>query len=386
MKRDVLVRPDRPRSCSIILAVSIAVLAAGSADARKFVVDSTVDAVDGSIGDGRCAAADGSCTLRAAVNEANDTASRDTIVLPAGRYVLTIPPDEIGSTSLSGDLDLSASIKIVGAGADVTIIDANRLDRAFHVFHRAGGRVQAELRGVSVVNGAPPENHGGGISATNGDLRLVNSVVSGNAASVGAGIEAIGGRTMLDGSRVADNVGNGGAGIRVLLPGARLILKRSTVSGNRTQTGSFPGGGIFCLPGTELVMSDSVVSGNHSGDGGAGIAFGGARGRILRTTIQGNVSATGAAGVLMYRQPDGPPPGPLAIYGSQIVENVGATAGGGIWAAPPTWASDSPPLLRDTMVAGNVDLSGQAPDCSGQVLDGGNVVIGDPTGCVLSPP
>jgi CSLREA domain-containing protein len=386
MTGDVILKSDRAKSRWIVLVMSVALLAGRRADARTFVVDSTVDAVDAAIGDGRCATDEGSCTLRAAVNEANDTLSRDTIVLPAGTYMLTIPPGDVASTSLSGDLDLWGDLKIRGAGADVTIIDANRLDRAFHVLQRPTGPVRVELRGVSVVNGAPPENHGGGISATNADLRLVQSVVAENAALIGGGIESIGGRTTLERSRVADNVGNGGAGIRLLLPGARLVLKRSTVSGNQTQAGSFPGAGIFCFPGTELVVSNSVVTGNRSGDGGAGIMFGGARGRIFRTTIQGNEAGTGGGGVSLYREPGGDPPGPLGIYGSQIVENVAATAGGGIWTAPPTWSSDSPPLLHDTTVARNVDLSGAAPDCSGEILDGGNVVIGNPTGCTLSPP
>jgi hypothetical protein len=245
----------------------------------------------------------------------------------------------------------------------------------------------AELRGVSVVNGAPPENHGGGISARNADLRLVDSVVAGNTAQIGGGIESLGGRTTLDGSTVADNVGNGGGGIRLLLPGARLVLKRSTVSGNQTSPGSFAGAGIFCLRGTELFVSDSLVSDNRSGGGGGGLTFGGARGRIVRTTFQGNEAATeSGGGISFYREPDGPPPGRLAIYDSQIVENVSATAGGGIWTARATHVSDNPPLLRDTTVARNVDQSGAAPDCSGQVLDGGNVVIGDPTGCLLTAP
>ena len=75
-----------------LIAAAAVPFAATPAGAARFVVDSTLDAVDADVGDGRCATASGACTLRAAVNEANDAAGSDTIVLPAGTYTLTIPP------------------------------------------------------------------------------------------------------------------------------------------------------------------------------------------------------------------------------------------------------------------------------------------------------
>ena len=53
-------------------------------------VDSETDAVDSAIGDGNCATLAGECTLRAAVQEANALSGSDTIVLPAGEYVIAI--------------------------------------------------------------------------------------------------------------------------------------------------------------------------------------------------------------------------------------------------------------------------------------------------------
>lgn len=383
MNGDVVVKRDRSKSPCCMLLIGIAMLAERGVQARTFNVDSTVDAVDATIGDGLCAAADGSCTLRAAVNEANDDPSRDTIIVPAGTYTLTIPPDFVG-TSLFGDLDIWADVTIRGAGANQTIIDANHLDRSFHVLTRVR-TIRLRLRGVSIVNGAPPENHGGAISAFDADIRLVDSIVARNQASIGAGVEILGGRLKLIDSQVSDNVGNGGTGIRAMID-ARVVLKRATVSDNRTTPGSYPGAGIFCFPGTELVVKDSVVSRNRSSGAGGGIMFGGARGRIVRSTIQEN-EAGGGAGVSLYRDPDpaAAPPGTLTIDRSQIVNNVATTnggIGGGIWSAPPTFASDSPPVLRNTTITGNVG-GAETPDCSGSFIDRGGVVIGDPTGCVL---
>src|SRR5262245_32787105 len=54
-------------------------LAGSPAAAATFAVDSTVDAVDAAPGDGVCASAGGSCTLRAAIQEANALAGPDEV-------------------------------------------------------------------------------------------------------------------------------------------------------------------------------------------------------------------------------------------------------------------------------------------------------------------
>src|SRR5512135_1681444 len=83
---------------SFILAVSLAfvgvaavlVLPTVATPSMTFTVNSALDLVDSNPGNGVCQAANGACTLRAAIQEANATASGDTINLPAGTYVLTI--------------------------------------------------------------------------------------------------------------------------------------------------------------------------------------------------------------------------------------------------------------------------------------------------------
>src|SRR5262245_56367808 len=106
---------------------------ANGAFAVTFTVDSTADAVDANPGDGACASAAGDCTLRAAIQEANAPPSAlDRVVVPAGTYLITIPgvAEEMGAT---GDLDIRDPIEIAGAGAGVTIIDGNQLDRVLQV-------------------------------------------------------------------------------------------------------------------------------------------------------------------------------------------------------------------------------------------------------------
>jgi CSLREA domain-containing protein len=106
--------------------------------AAQFVVDSTADAIDSNRGDGVCATADGECTLRAAVMEANELAGADVIDLtaindPESPIILTLEgvdeswiPAAAGSdapceaeilpNAMIGDLDITDDLEIMGAG------------------------------------------------------------------------------------------------------------------------------------------------------------------------------------------------------------------------------------------------------------------------------
>ena len=85
--------------------------------------------------------ADSDCSLREAIVAANtDTAvdacpagsCADTINLPAGNYVLSIAGMAEDAT-LTGDLDITQSLTISGAGPASTTVDANSLDRVFQM-------------------------------------------------------------------------------------------------------------------------------------------------------------------------------------------------------------------------------------------------------------
>jgi predicted outer membrane repeat protein len=148
-----------------------------------FTVNSTSDFPD-NIFDGVCADAFGKCTLRAAIMEANNLGKNETdgyrIVLPAGTYALTrgvTNPDDHSN----GDLDVDVSIvRIYGAGASATIIDANHLDRAFKVA-KSGFLV---LNDLTVQNGQPPSlvnrSKSGGAILVVGSLYLTGCVLDSN--------------------------------------------------------------------------------------------------------------------------------------------------------------------------------------------------------------
>lgn len=114
--------------------------------------------------DGKC---DADCSLREAVQLANQTEGHDTIHLNAGRYVVDIPltgdTDDIvpdNDTNAEGDIDIQSDITLKGAGNTVTVIDANNKNRALEVL--AGSVEIHNMRfenGFSLGDGGAIENH-----------------------------------------------------------------------------------------------------------------------------------------------------------------------------------------------------------------------------------
>ena len=248
----------------------------------------TDDLVDIALGDGVCDAGGGVCTLRAAVQEANETTAEDRIVLPAGTYLLTLvgAGEELAAL---GDLDLLQNVDIEGAGAGLTVVDGYQSDRVFDV---AFG-VSASLSGITVRNGRalPPVSPiGGGIVVrTNGSLDLSECVVENNIATHGGGLNSFPGSqvSILDslfrGNRAEDPVhglADGGA----IFNRGDLDLERSTLSGNSADR---YGGAVDSTSG-ELSLRNSTVSGNRAGLLAGGIASTNTHVDLVNVTIFGN--------------------------------------------------------------------------------------------------
>jgi hypothetical protein len=186
----------RPTHRAVFLALLL--LAASRAQA----VDIIVTRHDDPPPDG-CAA--GGCSLREAVIAANATTDLDMIHLFAGTFELTIPNPggQDDDASLTGDLDLAGPLALVGAGATMTTIDANGIDRVVEVLLRGGTTV--DLAGISFRGGEA-------VSA--------------------AGILARS-RVHVDHCELRDNgFDSGGATITVTNSG-ELVLEHSTIADNR---------------------------------------------------------------------------------------------------------------------------------------------------------
>src|SRR5215471_6744182 len=101
--------------------------ALGAPGRLPFTVNNSVDLPDLHPGDGVCEAIahSNTCTLRAAVQEANASPGPDTIELQANTTYNLTQKGGLPDTPLIGDLDITDSVTILGAGPDSTIIDGN---------------------------------------------------------------------------------------------------------------------------------------------------------------------------------------------------------------------------------------------------------------------
>ena len=295
---------NTPRLDLTITALAIGLwLQAGQVAAATFVVNSTADARDSVPGDGICRASDGSCTLRAAIEEANALAGKHTIEIPAGVYILTRAP--VGENLAdSGDLDVTNSVTITGAGAGVTIIDGGSpplgapahqtsLDRLFEIHPTA---MNVELSRLTLRNGwSEPE--GGAIwNAGSGTLRLTEVTVQDNSATgTGGGIYSEG-HVVIERSTFRGNTAGGSGGgvynagdLTAIGVPSRLEIRHSTFSGNQSANGA----GLYNDQQGVLAVEDTTFSENFAEGYGGGLAAGGQSSVTLTRASFLTNSATG---------------------------------------------------------------------------------------------
>jgi len=222
-----------------------------------FLVNNTLDVTDDNPGDGICHAVGGvagTCTLRAAIVEANAHVGDHQIALPSGNYTLgkTGMDEDAGAT---GDLDIHRHITILNATSNPPTIYANAIDRVFDVHD--GGHL--ELDNIQVGGGfanAPGTVHGGGFRVdTNGALTLRRTLVSTNVANIGGAIYSDGevvieDSEFLNNAIVDDNVLGEFANGDAILSRGLLSITRSSFHDN----GVIPGGeGLGLLAGEAAI-------------------------------------------------------------------------------------------------------------------------------------
>lgn len=162
---------------------------------REITVDSTLDAPDVEINLDCYAGVPGvgQCTVRAAIDEANNCMVANcpgiiNLKIPPGTYILTLPPSGDNDKS-TGDLDVSPLYgieELIIEGTDATnpsIIDANGLDRVFHIYNTDIPVTLRNLiiRGGTLISADENNYHVEGAGVSNyGHLTLENVIVENN--------------------------------------------------------------------------------------------------------------------------------------------------------------------------------------------------------------
>jgi CSLREA domain-containing protein/MYXO-CTERM domain-containing protein len=356
-----------------------------SVSATTFTVNSTTDAVDLDSADGVCLVADGSCSLRAAIQQANASPGADVVVVPAGIYSLTLAGIN-EDASVSGDLDITSgsTITIDGAGASTVTIDGMKNDRVFQLHSNA----DLTVNGVTIRDGSASTS-GGGIDNQEGQLIVNDSIITANiGAGQGGGINNYRGVLEINRSLISNNlVYSSGGGI--MNQDGDVTINYTTIRDNfsSTMVPTFGGGIYNSAMFNTLEINNSTLSGNQAFlDGGAIYHLLGTL-RITNTTISGN-SAIRYGGGLFHGS--GNSTFGIAAGGNKLV-NVTITnniaygldnsdptpnrGGGGLYVHGAV-----PVQLANTIIAGN----GAGDDCSnnGELISLGHNLDGDST-CAL---
>ncbi|MEJ7875289.1 MAG: CSLREA domain-containing protein [Solirubrobacterales bacterium] len=259
--------------------------------------------------------ADGDCSLREAVQSANNSVSFDAcekgqndaldkIELRSREYALTLASTN-ENLNVNGDLDYTGGgpIAIRGKGIAATEIDANAIgDR---VLQATGNARALTLESLDLENGTAPvpgsgQAQGGNLWAEAGSLALMRVSVEGGDAELGGGVRFSASRSVtVKRSRFENNDATDGGGLSTAVFGKPTTIRHTVFSLN-TAEGDHAEGGALDATGDRVMVADSLFSENtaHADVVSGGVALGGAifisgdsfGARIERSTFQKNVA------------------------------------------------------------------------------------------------
>jgi CSLREA domain-containing protein len=372
----------------VALASAAGLATVGSATAAVFTVTRTDDPAPVACG--------ASCSLREAVIAANAGADPDTILLPAGTYVLSLAGAGEDAAA-TGDLDLtdfSTIVRGLGAGAGAVTIDATALgDRIFDVVDgdRAISIANLTLRGGN--------GDGGALRNTGSGEVLAETVVfdRNNAPTLGGAI--LNQTSALDGARVVvrdsvftGNTSAGSGGAIFNQSAARIVVLDSTFTGNRANNSGGAlfnqnrasatldrvrmtdnraetnrGGAVFNQNESSLAIVDSTLDANQAfDDGGAIFTQNDSTLTLVRSTLVGNRANTGGGATAtdggggIFAQNDSA----VSLLESTLSGNTTPANGGGVFRR-----NDNVLLVRNSTISGNT-----------AGLNGGGIAADTPTG------
>ncbi|CAH0998942.1 hypothetical protein LEM8419_00237 [Neolewinella maritima] len=260
-------------------------------------------------------------------------------------------------------------------------IEANTANRAGGGIEDASGAastftISSTTIDRNVVNTAP--GNGGGIHiGGDGDLTIMNSIVTGNmAGQEGGGIWNGAGTLTVSATEISDNTGmgddadDGGGGLFNNGMGT-ILVNNSQILRNRATGTSGSGGGILNNTAATLTITDSRIERNEANRAGGGIED--ASGNttlvsITNTRINRNVvnTAPGNGGGIHVGSN-----GDVMLTGGTVDLNEAGQEGGGLWNGAGTMT------VSNTLIRNNVAKGDDANDGGGGLFNngGGTIVL-----------
>jgi CSLREA domain-containing protein len=334
-------------SIALLFALGITALApAHTAYAAGYVVNTLAD---------ENKANDGACSLREAINSANNAGNGD-----CGP---NSPAGDVIAFSVSGAIHLGSTLYIAPGQGSLNINGANKITVSGDTNNDGNGDVRVlyvdqgadlALVNLTIDLGAAGAFSGGG-AVNLGTLTLVHSTFSKNSATTGGGVDNAGKFSSFDSTftnNQADNTSVGG-GIYNSPEGTLFIIHNSFVNNSADV-----GGGGIANEGTATI-ADSTFSGNTASipNGQGGGILNSYRGSltILRSTFFGNSADHGGG---LYAA------GQVTVTGSTFSNNSGDSDGGGIT------NYGTLRIDRSTFVNNSASVSSPIPGDGGGIFNG----------------
>jgi CSLREA domain-containing protein len=288
-----------------VMIFALILMSVSAAQAATFTVDAAVDAHDTNPGDGFCHSGWATCSLRAAIEEANELPGYDIINFSNSFEAPNAPKTIVLKHA---ELLVYSDMTINGPGARQLTIDGNDKSRVFLVSGSSEDKRSVLINNLTIQNG--------------------NSAFGGGAQ---------------------------GGGVYVAWSSA--VLSKVTIRNNKAimvnQSGRADGGGIFNFASV-LYVIDSTISNNVAEDRGGGIMGRDGVLYIYNSTISDNFAKTKGGGV--YQKDNG------SIRNTTITNNNAIEEGGGLFidnAKPDGFHYLGNTIVADNFAPINKDVSGE---------------------------
>ncbi len=231
-----------------------------------FIVNTIADNSDNNTSDGLCADANGDCTLRAAIEQANALPGAQSISLPDWQVIL------------SGTLPINDNVTITGLGAGKTILGGNGNQGILAI---ATG-LTVTLSDLTIQGGYDAGPNAGGITiATGSHVTLDRMQISGNHSDSHGGAIWNSGTLIINDSSITGNDSYDSTG--GIENTGSLQLTNTTVSGNIGAVG-----GISSTAPTTLL--NVTVANNHATNSGGGLSGSAANFTLQNTLLADNTA------------------------------------------------------------------------------------------------
>lgn len=275
--------------------------------AANFTVNSTSDEPDAAAGDGACATASATCTLRAAIQESNALTGNDTIIFSVATIApATSLPAITETVNISGGA--SPAVELSGASAGVSGIGLrisasscvvegliiNRFQEAgIRIDTGAGNTIRGNIIGTNAAGAIGLGNFNRGILIVGSTGNIIGgttagerNIISGNS---GTGISITGGgQATISGNYIGTNAA-GTAAVSNTQEGIRIVdSSNSTIGGTTAGAGNVISGNDGS--GVSIIRTDTLTS----------AAANSILGNFIGTTASGNAAlANDGSGVLI---------------------------------------------------------------------------------------